>query len=129
MRIAEIHVFQVDLPVPGTPYRMSGGAHSSLDSTVVQVVTDTGATGWGETCPVGPTYQPQHALGARAALAEMAPGLIGHEVVAPLAVRRTMDTLLTGHNYAKAALDIAIHDLVAKSLGIRVCDLLGRAQT
>ena len=129
MRIAEIHVFQVDLPVPGTPYRMSGGAHSSLDSTVVQVVTDTGATGWGETCPVGPTYQPQHALGARAALAEMAPGLIGHEVVAPLAVRRTMDTLLTGHHYAKAALDIAIHDLVAKSLGIRVCDLLGGAQT
>ena len=53
MRIAEIHVFQVDLPVPGTPYRMSGGAHSSLDSTVVQVVTDTGATGWGETCPDG----------------------------------------------------------------------------
>ena len=52
MRIAEIHVFQVDLPVPGTPYRMSGGAHSSLDSTVVQVVTSTGATRWSQTYPV-----------------------------------------------------------------------------
>lgn len=35
--------------------------------------------------------------------------------------------LLNGHNYAKAAIDIAIHDLIGKAHGIRVCDMLGGA--
>ena len=45
----------------------------------------------------------------------------------PLAIRRSLDRLLNGHNYAKAAIDIAIHDLIGKAHGIRVCDLLGGA--
>lgn len=125
MRIAEIHVFQIDLPVAGKAYRMSEGTHAVLDSTIVKVVSDTGVVGWGETCPVGPTYQPQHALGARAALRQLAPGLIGAPIPGPLSVRRGMDGLLNGHNYAKAALDIAIHDLFGKAHDLRVADLLG----
>ncbi|WP_352725574.1 hypothetical protein [Mesorhizobium sp. M0500] len=49
----------------------------SLDSTLVEIVTEESLVGWGETCPVGPVYQPYHALGARAAIAEIAPGLVG----------------------------------------------------
>ena len=127
MHIAEIHVYQVDLPLSGKTYRMSEGSYTALDSTVVKVISDTGVSGWGETCPVGLTYSPEHALGARAALAQMAPGLIGNPVTGPLSVRRSMDKLLYGHNYAKAALDIAIHDLIGKAHGIRVCDMLGGA--
>lgn len=127
MRIAEVHVYQVDLPMRGGRYRMSEGSYATLDSTVVQVVSDTGVSGWGETCPVGPTYAPEHALGARAALHQIAPGLIGSPVTGPLAVRHAVDALLNGHNYAKAALDIAVHDLVGKAHGVRVCDLLGGA--
>lgn len=129
MRIAEIHVYQKDLPIVGTVYRMSGGAHTVVDSTIVQIVSDTGVSGWGETCPIGPTYSPEHALGARAALNQMSPGLIGHTVSGPLQTRRTLDGLLTGHNYAKAAIDIAMHDLIGKTHGIRVCDMLGGATT
>ena len=65
---AEIHVFAVPLPVKGGPYTMANAEVWSLDSTVVKLVCDDGFVGWGETCPVGPTYQPHHALGARAAL-------------------------------------------------------------
>ena len=128
MRIAEIHVYQKDLPVDGI-YTMSEGSYTSLDSTIVQVTSDSGISGWGETCPVGPTYAPEHALGARAALIQMAPGLIGLPVTGPVQVRHAMDRLLFGHNYAKAAIDIAIHDLIGKTYGIRVCDMLGGAQT
>ena len=84
--------------------------------------------GWGETCPLGPVYAQAHAKGARAALSEMAPGLIGTEVL-PLGVHRRMDSLLLGHNYAKAAIDIAVYDALGKSLGVRVADLLGGAVT
>jgi len=112
MRIAAMHVYRMDLPVSGKRYQMSEGAYAALDSTIVEIVADTGGSGWGEACPVGPTYQPEHALGARAALQQMAPDLIGTPVTGPLAVRRRMDSLLNGHNYAKAAIDIAVHDLI-----------------
>ncbi|MGI5423826.1 mandelate racemase/muconate lactonizing enzyme family protein [Streptomyces sp. CA-179760] len=127
MRIAEIHVYQMDLPLSGKVYRMSEGAYSALDSTIVEVVSSTGVSGWGEVCPVGPVYAQEHALGARAALNQMAPGLIGRTVTGPLEIRRAMATLLHGHNYAKAAIDIAMHDLIGKAHGIRVCDMLGGA--
>lgn len=127
MRIAEIHIYQKDLPVVGGPYTMARAKVEALDSTIVRLVSDTGLSGYGETCPVGPTYQPQHALGARAALEQMAPGLIGEPALLPLMLRRTMDGLLNGHNYAKAAIDIAQMDLIGQHFGVRVADLLGGA--
>lgn len=124
MKIAQLHIYQHDLPVKNGPYTMSYGEISALDTTLVKLVTDTGVVGWGETCPLGPVYAEAHASGARAALSEMAPGLIGTEVM-PLCVHRQMDRLLLGHTYAKAAIDIAVYDALGKSLGVRVADLLG----
>lgn len=77
MRINRINVYTIQLPIKGGTYKMASADAHSLDSTLVEVVTDDGLTGWGETCPVGPVYQLHHALGARAAIAEIAPGLIG----------------------------------------------------
>ena len=129
MKITEIHVYSHQLPVRNGPYRMANALVWSLDSTLVRIVTDTGLIGWGETCPVGPTYQPQHALGARAALAEMCQGLIGANPLHPLALHRQMNSLLNGHRYAKAAIDIAAYDILGKHTGLRVADLLGGAVT
>ena len=63
MRIAEVHIYQHDLPVAGEPYRYSSASVHALDTTLVKLVADNGLIGWGETCPVGPTYQPHHAGG------------------------------------------------------------------
>lgn len=125
MRIAELHVYRRDLPVLGGPFRIAGTALSVLDTTVVRIVTDTGLSGFGETCPVGPVYQPQHALGARAALQEMGPRLIGLNPIHVERVREAMEAALNGARYAKAAVDIALWDLAGKAHGVRVCDLLG----
>lgn len=127
MRISEIHVYQKDLPVVDGPYTMSTMTLHSIDTTILKLVSDSGIVGWGEIAPIGPLYQPQHALGARAALAEMAPGLIGQSCLSPLLLRRRMDGLLNGHNYAKSGIDIAVMDLLGKHYDTRVCDLLGGA--
>jgi len=129
MKITEIHIYQKDLPVVGGPYTMARANVYALDTTIVKLVSDTGLVGWGETCPVGPTYAEAHAQGARAALGAMAQGLIGTAIPHALAVHRAMDGLLNGHNYAKAAIDIAVHDLLGKRYGVRACDLLGGAVT
>ena len=129
MRIRSINVYQALLPVKGAAYRMSSDTVQSLDSTLVEVTTDDGLSGWGETCPIGPVYQPQHALGARAAIAEIAPGLIGQEVSSIRLLAKRMEERLNGHNYAKAAFDIAFHDLLGQRLGVPVSTLLGGALT
>lgn len=128
MRLSEIHIYKHDLPVKDGPYRMSHGEVWALDTTLVRLVAEDGTEGWGETCPVGPTYAEAHAQGARAALTRMAPGLIGADLW-PLALQRRMNSLLNGHSYAKAAIDIAAHDLIGKKLGLSVADLLGGAVT
>jgi L-alanine-DL-glutamate epimerase-like enolase superfamily enzyme len=129
MRIAAIHVYQRHLPVADGAYHMASASVTALDTTLVQIRTDTGLCGWGETCPLGPVYQPHHAKGARAALAELCPGLVGMDPLALESVRAAMDERLNGHEYAKAALDMALWDLAGRHYGARVCDLLGGART
>lgn len=129
MKIAEIAVYSHQIPVVHGRYEMSIGELTALETTLVKIITDDGLVGWGETCPVGPVYQPHHATGAQAALAELAPGLIGEDPTRILNLHRRMNTLLDGHEYAKAALDIAAHDVTGKHFGVRVADLLGGPQT
>ena len=128
MRIKEIHVYRHELPVVGGSYRLARTSVSTLDTTIVEIRTDTGLTGYGETCPIGPVYQPHHALGARAALEEIGPHLIGLNPLQIDCVQEAMDAALNGHRYAKAAVDIALWDIAGKAYEARVCDLLGGAK-
>ncbi|WP_422050841.1 mandelate racemase/muconate lactonizing enzyme family protein [Shimia sp.] len=127
-QIAEVHLYSHSLPVKNPPYTMAKAKVWELETTLVRLVAEDGTEGWGETCPVGPTYAEAHAAGAQAALIAIAPGLIGCETW-PGLVNRRMEQLLNGHNYAKAAVDIAVHDLLGKRLGVSVAELLGGAVT
>ena len=123
MRIARIDVYGYELRYAHGDYVMSGGRSvSSLPSTVVRVETDDAVVGWGETCPLGPTYLEAHAEGARAALRELLPALVGVEVAN---VEAVMEHALRGHAYAKAAVDIACWDVLGRALGVPVSTLLG----
>ena len=48
-----------------------------LDDTIVRLETDAGLVGWSEVCPIASTYQPEHALGVRAAIEEDGAGADG----------------------------------------------------
>lgn len=125
MQITEVLVYRHEIVVANGSYQMALSEVDSLDSTVVALVTDTGLIGYGETTPLGPTYQEQHALGARAAIEAMAPALIGMDPRRTSLVYERMDATLNGHRYAKSAIDVACWDLMGKAYDERVCDLLG----
>ena len=128
MKITAVNVFQVDLPLREGSYRWSGGKSVTVfDSTVVELVTDAGISGWGEVCPLGPVYLPAYAAGCRAGIAEVAPALIGADPTRIGAVNRLMNGALAGHPYVKSALDMACWDLLGKASGQPVCTLLGSA--
>ncbi len=126
LEVERVEVYGYELTYAGGDYVMSGGrVVSRLDSTVVRVVTAGGVEGYGEVCPLGPAYLPAHAGGARAALAELAPALVGVDVGNAAAVETALDAALAGHGYAKSALDVACWDVRGRALGLPVCDLLG----
>jgi cis-L-3-hydroxyproline dehydratase len=59
MKITRIRAYRVALPLHEGSYKWSGGKSVSVfDSTMVEVETDKGVTGWGEVCPLGPFYLP-----------------------------------------------------------------------
>src|SRR5262249_60645030 len=78
MKITRISAYRVELPLHEGSYKWSGGKSVTVfDSTVVEVQTDAGVTGYGEVCPLGPFYLPAYANGVRAGLAELGPHLLG----------------------------------------------------
>jgi len=126
VKITRIHCYQVDLPLHEGSYKWSGGNTVSVfDSTVVAVETDTGLTGYGEICPLGPAYLPAYARGARAGIAELAPQLIGADPRALGEINELMDRAMRGHPYVKSALDVACWDLLGQASGLSVATLLG----
>ena len=126
MRITRINQYQVDLPLHEGSYKWSGGNSVSIfDSTVVEVETDAGITGYGEACPLGPAYLPAYAAGARAGIAELAPHLIGHDPRQLGTINQAMDRAMRGHPYVKSALDMACWDILGKASGLPVAVLMG----
>jgi L-alanine-DL-glutamate epimerase-like enolase superfamily enzyme len=124
--IERVELFGYELTYAEGEYVMSGGrVVSVLDATVVRLTTADGLVGHGEVCPLGANYLPAHAAGARAAIAEIAPHLIGIDAANPRLVARAMERALLGHPYAKSAVDLAAWDVLGQACGRPVCDLLG----
>ncbi|MEO6349715.1 MAG: enolase C-terminal domain-like protein [Candidatus Limnocylindrales bacterium] len=125
-RIERVDVYGYDLTYVHGVYVMSGGrVIERLPSTIVKVTTGDGVIGFGEACPLGSTYLPAFGGGARAALQELAPAMLGVDASNLAAVNDTMERTLRGHGYAKSALDIACWDILGKVTGMPVANLLG----
>jgi len=53
MKISQIAIYQVSLPLKEGQYSWSTHSFSAFDSSIVMIETDTGLRGVGETCPLG----------------------------------------------------------------------------
>lgn len=126
MKITRISVFHTDLPL-SKPYYLSGGRlrYDVLDATFVKLETDAGVTGWGEGTPWGHTYVPAHGPGIRAGIETMAPFILGLDARQITHVERSMDLALPGHLYAKSPIDLACWDILGRSTGLSIADLMG----
>ena len=126
MKITAIKVHQVTLPLK-KGYSLSGGRlrFDRLDSTLVELETDEGLTGWGEGCPWGSTYLPAFARGIRAGIEELAPAVLGRDPRRTDRVYQAMTLALPGHPYVKSALDMACWDILGKACGLPLSELLG----
>lgn len=126
MKIKKISVYRVEIPFkPLGSLWVGRRKPACLDSTIVELETESGLTGVGESCPIGAVYLPAFAEGLRAGIEEMAPALIGQDASQVNVINQTMDDALFGHGYAKTPIDIACWDLLGKKSGQSISRLLG----
>jgi len=126
MKVTELAVFQVDLPIADGSYDWSGGnSYDAFESTVVRLRTDEGPTGWGEVTTLGSSYLPAFPRGARAGIEELAPAVLGADPTQPAVLAERLDRRLNGHPYAKSGIDVACWDVTGKTAGLPVAELLG----
>jgi len=143
MMIRSVEAHWLHAPIPEARQHVSDfGRHTSFDTAIVRVETDTGLVGWGEAkCAVGGT-------GAYRALVsvireDVAPLVIGRDPRDPALIWeelynrvRAHFALARGHVFpdlsrrglsisAMSGIDIALWDILGKSLGAPVWRLLG----
>ena len=124
MKIARVEIIPVRLPLH-EPFVVAYATQSDVPTVLVKLTAADGTTGWGEATP-DPHVTGETWGGVVAALRdELAPALLGHDACDREAALHKLDTRIAGMPAAKAALDIALHDLVARALGVPLWALLG----
>ena len=102
-RVDRMEVYRCPLTYAHGIYVMSANRTiTTLESTVVVLRTADGVSGYGEICPLGSTYLPSSAAGARAALREIAGAVVGQNATNIGKLHVSMDAALAGHGYARA---------------------------
>ena len=126
MKITAISVYQRGLPYVDVTYEWGRGhILSEALTSVVEIETDAGFKGYGETCPIDGNYLPDHGGGIPAAVAHLAPAILGLDPRQTHVIELAMDRRLLGHSAAKAALDIACWDILGKATDLPIYALLG----
>lgn len=131
MRIAALETVLVSLPLRRA-HKWTGLREAIGRYVIVRLIGETGAVGWGEASVLkdwGGDYGRYYGETPEATrqLIEnyLAPALIGADPANFIELHRRMDAAIKGYPYAKAAVESAAYDLVARSLGIPVYQLLG----
>ncbi len=118
LRIARVEVIPLTAPlaVPRGPSILTYGKRETL---FIKLITDTGLVGWGETYRLA---------GVEGALRDvLTPLLIGRDPLQLRKLHAEMRGATFDNGFAVGGIDLALHDLYGKSLGVPVHQLYGGA--
>ncbi|MDO9405090.1 MAG: enolase C-terminal domain-like protein [Polaromonas sp.] len=107
-------------------WKFARASVTELQGHVLVLTDDEGHQGLGYVHAV-PAIS-THGAGAASALELLAPTLVGRSLGETGAISEMIDAMLAFHPSVKAAVDMAMHDLLARRLGIAVHVLLGGRQ-
>jgi muconate cycloisomerase len=132
-KIRSVEVFPVGVRVKSTFTFASGSAGGAGDEAIliyVKITDDDGAIGWGECRPIRQwSYEtPESAVSTLRRY--LAPAALGHDAADRAGLHAKMNAAIgrgtsTGQPIAKSAIDMAVHDLLAKRAGLSLREFLG----
>ena len=131
--IQNIEVFPIRLPITDTFRFASGSAGKAGDTApfvLVKLTDNEGEVGWGEGRPM-PQWSYETAESITTTIRHyLAPAILGQEITDRWGLHKRMQSAIgrgpsTGFPIAKAAVDMAVHDLCARSAGQPLRTYLG----
>ena len=124
--IERMQVRILDIPTI-RPHKLSFGSISRQSPVIVQVWLKNGATGFGEAATIGgPSWNEESPESILHAIQNyLAPALIGQDAGGFEAALARMDQACKGNAFAKSAVEMALVDAVARTLGLPAWQLLG----
>jgi muconate cycloisomerase len=123
MHIATIEPIAVGLPMK-KPVIMAGEEVRRADNVLVRITTDSGLVGWGEAASA-PVMTGETLASIVAAVHYLTSALSGRDPADIEGALAAMDMRMYGNHGAKAAIEIALHDLAGLASGRPVHALLG----
>ncbi len=123
MKIKQIEPIAVSFPMK-KPVFMAGVEIRQADNVLVRVETDNGIVGWGEAASA-PTMTGETVESMAAAVYYLIPALTGRLAEDIAGASAAMTGRMYGNSAAKAAIEIALHDLVGRATGRPAHALLG----
>ncbi|GLZ33746.1 mandelate racemase [Lentzea sp. NBRC 105346] len=134
--VERVETFAVALPTVRS-FGVSGGSVAVRGKPSIRVlvkVSADGVHGWGEATPIPAwTYETTESI-LTTIDGYLAPAIIGHPVWDLDGVSRIFDRTINrgfsiGAPLAKAAVDVALHDLLGRALGVPIGELWGQRRT
>ena len=124
MKVTSVDVWAVSIPFV-KPFEVWRGVARTKDHVIVEVHTDEGVSGIGEASPFlyyAPETQEDVVATVTNHLGPMVRGLDPFDIEK---LNALFDTVVDGHNFSKAAIEMALWDIMGKALGVPVYRLLG----
>src|SRR5712671_1140897 len=123
MKIKHIEPIAVSFPMK-KPVFMAGVEIRQADNVLVRIEADNGTVGWGEAASA-PTMTGETVESMMAAVAYLLPAVEGRPADDIAGTVAAMSQRMYGNNAAKAAIEMAIHDVVGRASNRPAYALLG----
>jgi len=123
MKIDRVEILPADMPQADPKWRFAIHANRVSHGWLVAITADDGTLGYGyasATKHMGASRE-----GLKGVLDDFTGLLLGRDPFDSEAIMVDLDHRLRGMNQAKAAIDCALHEIVARALGVPLCVLFG----
>jgi o-succinylbenzoate synthase len=127
MKIDRIEIGEVAIPLR-TQVKTASRTIDALHNILIRIVTDSGTTGYGEASPTAWSTGETKASIREAIMQYIAPSIIGMEIFDLDTIMKKLHASIVNNPSAKAAVDMAVYDLYAKTLGQPLYKILGGAK-
>ena len=123
MKVKRVEPIAVSFPMK-KPVFMAGIEIRQADNVLVRIESDDGVVGWGEAASA-PTMTGETVESMMAAVGYLAPAVEGRPAEDIAGTLRAMATRMYANNAAKAAIEMALHDLLGRATNQPAYALLG----
>ena len=127
MKITQVRLGRISTPLR-VPFKTALRTVNSVEDVIVELHTDTGAVGYGEAPPTGVITGDTTGAILGAIQDHIAPALLGHDLDEFEDLTAAVQKALVHNTSAKAAVDMALWDLLGQKYSAPVYRMLGGAR-